>query len=115
MLPMVRASSAGSSMSKQTAQNVNLVGDCFLLIVASAVATKVPGDWRWQWMVLIGMAMGAMLVWTMGGRALRHYDVWNGRGIAGDVALTMLLLSAMVGVMGVLRWLVRPYALGSDL
>jgi len=102
-------------MSKQTAQNINLVGDCLLLIIASAVATKVPGAWRWHWMVLIGMAMGAMLVWTMGGRALRHYDVWNGRGIAGDVALTMLLLGAMLGVMGVLRLFNGPYAAGSDL
>lgn len=102
-------------MSKQTAQNVNLVGDVLLLIVASAVATKVPGAWRWHWMVLIGMAMGAILVWTLGGRALRHYDVWNGRGIAGDVTLTMLLLGAMLAAMGALRWFVPPYAGGSDL
>jgi exopolysaccharide biosynthesis polyprenyl glycosylphosphotransferase len=102
-------------MSKQTGQTVNLVGDCLILVAASVVATKAPGVWAWHWMVLPGMAMGSMLVWTLGGRALRHYDVWNGRGIAGDVALTMLLLSAMLGVMGALRWVVRPYAMGSDL
>jgi exopolysaccharide biosynthesis polyprenyl glycosylphosphotransferase len=102
-------------MSKQTAQNANLVGDCLLLIVASAVATKVPGAWRWHWMVLIGMSMGAMFVWTLGGRVLRHYDVWNGRGIAGDVALTMLLLAVMLVAMVVPRWEVGPYARGADL
>ena len=61
------------------------------------------------------MAMGAMLVWTLGGRVLHHYDVWNGRGIAGDIALTMLLLAVMLVVMGALRWVVGPYARGSDL
>jgi exopolysaccharide biosynthesis polyprenyl glycosylphosphotransferase len=100
-------------MSKQTAQNANLIGDCLILMVASAVATKAPGGWHW--MVLPGMAMGSVLVWTLGGRALRHYDVWNGRGIAGDIVLTALLLSAMLAVMGVLRWVVAPYAAGSDL
>jgi exopolysaccharide biosynthesis polyprenyl glycosylphosphotransferase len=102
-------------MSKQTAQNVNLVGDCLLLILASAVATKAPGFWRWHWMVLIGMSMGAMLVWTICGRVLRHYDMWNGRGIAGDVALTMLLLVVMLVAMEVPRWVVGPYTRGADL
>ena len=103
-------------MSKQTVQNVNIVGDCLILMVASAVATKAPGSPAgWHWMVLPGMAMGAMLVWTLGGRILHHYDVWNGRGIAGDVTLTMLLLAAMLAAMGALRWVIGPYARGSDL
>jgi exopolysaccharide biosynthesis polyprenyl glycosylphosphotransferase len=102
-------------MSKQTAQSINLVLDCLLLIAASIVATKIPGMYRWHWMVLIGMGAGSMLVWTLGGRVLRHYDVWNGRGIAGDVVLTMLLLGCMVSVMAVLRSFVPPYARGSDL
>jgi len=102
-------------MSKQTAQNINLVGDCLILIIASVAATKVPGAWTWHWMVLPGMAMGAMLVWTLGGRALRHYDVWNGRGIAGDVVMTTLLLCALLTVLGVLRWVVPSYATGSSL
>ena len=84
-------------MSKHTVQHVNIIGDCVILMVASAVATKAPG--AWHWMVLPAMAMGAMLVWTLGGRVLHHYDVWNGRGIAGDVAMTMLLLAAMLVVM----------------
>ena len=100
-------------MSKHTVQHVNIIGDCVILMVASAVATKAPG--AWHWMVLPAMAMGAMLVWTLGGRVLHHYDVWNGRGIAGDVAMTMLLLAAMLVVMGGLRWVVGPYARGSDL
>jgi exopolysaccharide biosynthesis polyprenyl glycosylphosphotransferase len=102
-------------MSKQTAQNLNLIGDCVILVGASAVATKLPGALGWHWMVLLGMATGSMLVWTLGSRVLRHYDVWNGRGIGGDVALTALLLAALLGAMGVLRWVVPPYAAGSAL
>ena len=91
-------------MSKQTAQNANLVGDCLILVIASAVATRSPSGWHW--MVMPGMAMGSIFVWMLGGRVLRHYDVWNGRGIAGDVVLTTLLLGAMLAVMGALRWVV---------
>ncbi len=68
-------------MQKQTAQNLNVIGDCAILVIASAAATKVP--WLtpgWHWMVFLGMSTGSMLVWMLGGRALRHYDVWNGRG-----------------------------------
>ncbi|HEY4015333.1 MAG TPA: sugar transferase [Polyangiaceae bacterium] len=100
-------------MSKQTAQNANLVGDCLILVIASAVATRSSSGWHW--MVMPGMAMGSIFVWMLGGRVLRHYDVWNGRGIAGDVVLTTLLLGAMLAVMGVLRWFVPQYASGSDL
>jgi exopolysaccharide biosynthesis polyprenyl glycosylphosphotransferase len=103
------------AMSKQSVQHVNLVGDCVVLVVASIAATKMPGVWGWHWMVLLGMATGSILVWTLGGRVLRHYDAWNGRGVASDVALTMLLLCAMVCVMGALRWIVPAYAGGSAL
>jgi exopolysaccharide biosynthesis polyprenyl glycosylphosphotransferase len=100
-------------MTKQTAQNLNLLGDCIILITASAVATKPPGQPGWHWMVFLGMSAGSMLVWTLGGRVLRHYDVWNGRGMAGDVALTGLLLAVMLWLMATLRLFVPPYAAGS--
>jgi exopolysaccharide biosynthesis polyprenyl glycosylphosphotransferase len=102
-------------MSKQTAQNLNLVGDCLILTAAAAAATSLPGDPYWHWMVFLGMTTGSILVWTLGGRLLRHYDVWNGRGIAGDVALTAILLGGMLTVMAVLRLFVPRYAAGSDL
>jgi len=104
-------------MSNQTAQNLNLVGDCIILTAASAAATFLPGPpgQSWHWMVFLGMSTGSLLVWTLGGRILRHYDVWNGRGIAGDVALTAILLGAMLAVMAVLRLFVPRYAAGSDL
>jgi exopolysaccharide biosynthesis polyprenyl glycosylphosphotransferase len=102
-------------VSKQTAQNFNLVGDCLILIVAAAAATMRPGQPGWHWMVFLGVSTGSMLVWTLGGRLLRHYDVWNGRGIAGDVALTAILLGVMLAVMATLHLVVKSYAAGSDL
>jgi exopolysaccharide biosynthesis polyprenyl glycosylphosphotransferase len=109
------ATRAHRTMSEQTAQNLNLVGDCITLVVASALATVGAGRPGWHWMVFLGMSTGSMLVWTLGGRLLRHYEVWNGRGLAGDVALTALLLGAMMAVMAGLRFLVPRYAAGSDL
>ena len=103
-------------MYKQTAQNLNVIGDCLILCIASAAATKAP--WLgpgWHWMVFLGMSTGSMLVWLLGGRVLRHYDIWNGRGTNGDVALTGLLMASMVTAMALLRVCVPQYAAGSDL
>ncbi len=100
-------------MQKQTAQSLNLLGDCVVLVAASAAATKLPWHAGWHWMVFLGMSAGSMLVWVLGGRALRHYDVWNGRGVAGDVALTSVLVGGVLAVMALLRPLVPSYAAGS--
>ncbi|MGH7440400.1 MAG: sugar transferase [Polyangiaceae bacterium] len=98
----------------QTAQNLNLLGDCLILVAASAAATKLP-DQSWHWMVFLGMAATAMLVWTAGGRVLRHYDVWNGRGTRSDVGLTVILLGAVLVVMWGLHVAVPRYEAGSQL
>jgi exopolysaccharide biosynthesis polyprenyl glycosylphosphotransferase len=100
-------------MQKQTAQNLNLIGDCVLLIVASAAATKLPWHVGWHWMVFLGMSTGSIFLWVVGGRVLRHYDVWNGRGVGGDVALTAVLLGGVLVAMGLLRPFVPAYAAGS--
>jgi exopolysaccharide biosynthesis polyprenyl glycosylphosphotransferase len=99
-------------MQKQTIQNLNLIGDCLVLVCASAVATKVPGQDRWHWMVFLGMSTGSLLLWTLGGRILRHYDVWNGRGRRSDIALTLLLIGAVLIVMALLQALVPAYGAG---
>jgi hypothetical protein len=103
------------SMSEERTQAVNLIGDCVALVVSALVASKLSGSSAFHWLVGLGAAMGSMLVWTLGSRALRHYDVWNGRGVAGDIALTTTLLAALLLILGVLRLLVPPYAAGSDL
>jgi exopolysaccharide biosynthesis polyprenyl glycosylphosphotransferase len=101
-------------MSKQTAQNLNLFGDCATLVVASALAAKPPGSLFWHWMVFQGMAAGSMLLWTLCSRVLRHYDVWNGRGIGADVALMALQLTAVLTAMALLHRFVPAAAAGSD-
>jgi exopolysaccharide biosynthesis polyprenyl glycosylphosphotransferase len=101
-------------MTKQTAQNLNLIGDSIILLAACAAATKPAGQ-PWHWLVFLGMSTGSVFVWMLGGRVLRHYDVWNGRAFAGDVVLTGILFAAMLAVMGTLRLFVTPYAVGSHL
>jgi len=93
-------------MQKQTIQNLNLIGDCIVLAVASGVATKLPWQTGWHWMVFLGMSTGSLLLWTLGGRLLRHYDIWNGRGRRSDIALTLLLIAGLLSVMALLRVLV---------
>jgi exopolysaccharide biosynthesis polyprenyl glycosylphosphotransferase len=100
-------------MQKQTIQNLNLIGDSVVIAVASAVATKLPWQAGWHWMVFLGMSAGSLLLWTLGGRLLRHYDIWNGRGRRSDIALTLLLICGVVTVMALLRMLVPSYAAGS--
>jgi exopolysaccharide biosynthesis polyprenyl glycosylphosphotransferase len=100
-------------MTRQTAQNLNLLSDCAILVSASALACALPGQPHLHWMVFIGMSSGSMLLWTIGGRALRHYDIWNGRGIPGDVALTAVLLASVIAALALLRLVVPSYAEGS--
>ena len=96
--------------SPQRILNLNLIADCGALIVGSFVAAKPVSSPFLHWMVALGMATGSMLVWTLAGRVLRHYDAHNGRGVVGDVALTAIQMGAMLAVMGVLRYLVPHYA-----
>jgi exopolysaccharide biosynthesis polyprenyl glycosylphosphotransferase len=101
------------SLSARTWQNINLIGDCLLLFLAACAATVFPGGIHW--MVGLGMALGAMLLWVLGSRVLRHYDIGNGRGIAGDVALTLVLLAATLVPMFLLRVFVPRYAEVADM
>lgn len=101
-------------MQKQTIQHLNLIGDCVALVCASAAATKLPWRAGWHWMVFLGMSAGSLLLWTVGGRILRHYDVWNGRGRRSDIALTLLLIGGMLTVMVLLRAVVPAYGAGSQ-
>lgn len=87
-------------------QNLNLLGDCTVLVLAALYAAHLPLEHGVHWLVAMGMAAGSLLLWLVGGRVLRHYDLGNGRGIAGDVALTVVLLVATLVPMWLLRFVI---------
>jgi exopolysaccharide biosynthesis polyprenyl glycosylphosphotransferase len=95
--------------------NLNLLGDCVVLTLAAVFAAHLPLEHGIHWLVALGMAAGSLFLWLVGGRILRHYDLGNGRGIAGDVALTVVLLVATLGPMWLLRFFIPRYAGGSDM
>lgn len=102
-------------MPHQQVLHLNLMGDCIALFVGSFVAAKPVSTPGIHWMIALGMATGSMLAWTLLGRTLRHYDAANGRGQAGDAALTTLQMLVLLSVLGLLRYLVPHYAVSSSL
>ena len=96
-------------MTKQTAQNLNLIGDSVILLAASAAPPSAGQPWHW--LVFLAMSAGSIFVWMLGGRILRHYDSWNGRGIGGrrgaDGYCCSPRCSCVMGMLAVLRPVVR--------
>ena len=90
------------------AQRLNLVGDLLILAGACFLAA-IDGD-QVHWRVALVMAATASALWLCASRALRQYDSDNGRGLAGDLALTVLLLAAVVIPMALLRYVSPRYA-----
>ncbi len=105
---------SASLTPRERAQNANLLGDCAIFAAASAVATTLPGFHSIHWLVGLGLTAGATLVWTLASRVLRHYDVFNGRGVASDVALTALQLAFVITTVYVLRLVVPRCHVGAD-
>src|SRR5947209_9917104 len=71
-------------LPRERGYKLSLAGDCVIIIGASITAAMTSPGRRIDWLVVTGMATAAMLLWGIGGRVLRHYDVWNGRGVRGD-------------------------------
>ena len=101
------------NMSKEKTQKINLLADCAALAVAALAASF--GDGHLHWMVGPGLALASVLLWTAQSRILRHYDVWNGRNVGSDIALTLLSLAGMIAILALLRPIVPRYAAGSNL
>jgi len=101
------------AVSDERAQKINLLADCTALTIAAFAASYSDG--QLHWLVGPGLALVSILVWTMQGRLLRHYDTANGRNVGSDVILTMLGLAGTIGVVALLRPIVPRYAAGSDL
>jgi exopolysaccharide biosynthesis polyprenyl glycosylphosphotransferase len=87
-------------VSPERAQQLDRAGDIVLLGVASANAALQAGVFRWP--IAIGLLAGSLIPWRLTSRALRQYDAGNGRGVVGDVALTLVMVAAVVAPMSAL-------------
>jgi exopolysaccharide biosynthesis polyprenyl glycosylphosphotransferase len=98
----------------QSGPFVNRVGDIAILVLASFVAAYDHEQLHWK--VAAVMALAAVSLWMLCSSVLRHYDVvLNGRGFLGDIALTVVLLVAVVTPMWFLRAVSTRYAVTTQL
>jgi exopolysaccharide biosynthesis polyprenyl glycosylphosphotransferase len=100
-------------MSPQATQKLNFAADVLILVAACFVAAFDSGQVHWK--VALAMAAFAAMVWAVGSRALLHYDIRNGRGFLGDIALTLVLLASVAIPLTVLRSIVPRYAMTTEI
>ncbi|MGH7297635.1 MAG: sugar transferase, partial [Polyangiaceae bacterium] len=80
--------------SREHAQSVSRTGDALLIALASAVAAMGGGIFHWKLAVVTFVVATAL--WLFVGRAISQYSAANGRGFYGDVALTLVMFTAVV-------------------
>src|SRR5262245_45761124 len=102
---------------------LHLAADCILGLVAAFVSTGGAEELRaspWSFAAVLVIALS---VWLFTARVLRQYDTFRGRGrfsafrgqgIVSDLALTSLLVLAVVTVLAVAR-LALPHYVELDL
>jgi exopolysaccharide biosynthesis polyprenyl glycosylphosphotransferase len=95
-------------LSPESAQRLNLVADLLILVAASFLSAL--GDGQLHWKVGLAMAVAAWAFWVCASRVVRQYDVSNGRALDRDVALTVVLLLAVIAPMVLLRFVSARYA-----
>jgi exopolysaccharide biosynthesis polyprenyl glycosylphosphotransferase len=100
-------------LSPQAAQKLNFALDVLILALASFVAAAEGGQIHWK--VALVMTATAAAFWAGASRMLGHYDVANGRGFSGDVALTLVLVAAVVVPMTLLRLVIPRYAMTTQI
>jgi exopolysaccharide biosynthesis polyprenyl glycosylphosphotransferase len=92
--------------SPERAQKRSRVGDALLLGIASSAAAMEDGLFHWK--VALVVLVVATTLWLLVSRALGQYSAANGRGFFGDVALTLVMVTAVVSPIAVLL-LVFPH------
>jgi exopolysaccharide biosynthesis polyprenyl glycosylphosphotransferase len=80
--------------SPERAQKRSRVGDALLLGIASSAAAVEDGAFHWK--VALVVLVVATSMWLLASRALGQYSATNGRGFFGDVALTLVMVTAVV-------------------
>jgi exopolysaccharide biosynthesis polyprenyl glycosylphosphotransferase len=98
--------------SRETAQKINFAADVLILVTASFIAADSGGFVHWK--VAAAMSATAAALWAFTSRVLRHYDVNNGRGFLGDLALTVVLFVSVALPLMLLRLVVPRYATTTD-
>jgi exopolysaccharide biosynthesis polyprenyl glycosylphosphotransferase len=94
--------------SPERAQTQNRNADVVLLGVAASVAATFDGTFHRRDALTLFAATG--LLWILASRILRQYDAENGRGFFGDVALTLVMITAIVLPTAALGLVAAPYA-----
>ena len=77
------------------AHTLSRIGDAFLLGIASSTAAVEDGVFHWK--VAVALLAVATCLWLLVSRALGQYSSTNGRGFFGDVALTLIVMTAVIG------------------
>jgi exopolysaccharide biosynthesis polyprenyl glycosylphosphotransferase len=80
--------------SPERAQKRSRLGDALLLGIASSAAAIEGGVFHWK--IAIAVLVVATTLWQLASRALGQYSASNGRGFLGDIALTMVMVTAIV-------------------
>jgi exopolysaccharide biosynthesis polyprenyl glycosylphosphotransferase len=102
-----------SRPSLDSRQRLHLALDLLIVAGASLVAAVVGGNLHWK--VGLVMAATSCAIWIGASRVVRQYDVANGRSLVGDIALTSLLLVAVVVPVALLRQVSPRYATATEL
>ncbi len=100
-------------VSPRAVQRLNFAADVAILVAACFIAASGSGQVHWK--VALGMSAAATLAWATASRVTRHYDVTNGRGFMGDIALTLVLVASVTLPLVLLRFFVPRYATTTEM
>src|SRR5579864_2682631 len=100
-------------LSPEATQKVNFAADVLILVGACFIASTESRMVHWK--VALAMSAIAALAWWCWSRVLRHYDVYNGRGFLGDLALTLVLFAGVAMPLTLLRYVVPRYAMTTEI
>ena len=94
--------------SPERAQQRSRMGDALLLGIASSAAAMADGAFHWK--VAIAVLLVATTMWLLVSRALGQYSADSGRGFLGDIALTLVMVTAVVAPIAFLLLVFPRYA-----
>ena len=99
--------------SPRTLQRINLAGDVAILAGASVVAALDGATLHWK--VALCMTAIAWAFWVVASGLASQYSPSNGRGPKGDLALTLIVLAAVVVPLTILRQVSHRFAETTEL